>query len=123
MTSPSPTKFPGRHLALAVVGFAAVAAHGQTVPAPGRGELLYTTHCIACHTAEMHWRGNRRTQDWESLKRQVRLWQGNTGLQWDEADIAAVAGYLNDTIYRYPRTAPVGLRQAAVSPDISVVAR
>lgn len=116
----SPTKFPGRHLALAAIGFAALAAHAQAIPAPGRGELLYTTHCIACHTSEMHWRNNRRAHDWESLNAQVRLWQGNTGLQWDEADIAEVAGYLNDTIYRYPRTAPVGLRLSNPPRGISV---
>lgn len=87
------------------MGLAGLAAHAQKAPAPGRGELLYATHCIACHTSQMHWRDNRRAHDWESLRAQVRLWQGNTGLQWDEADIAEVAGYLNDTIYRYPRTA------------------
>lgn len=111
MTSPSlsPTRFAGRCLAPAAIALACLAAHAQTTPVPSRGELLYTTHCIACHTAEMHWRNNRRAHDWESLKAQVRLWQGNTGLQWDEADIAAVAAYLNDSVYRYPRTAPVGL--------------
>jgi mono/diheme cytochrome c family protein len=101
----SPTRFVIRLLVPAAIALAGLAAHAQKAPAPGRGELLYTTHCIACHTSQMHWRDHRRAQDWESLKTQVRLWQGNTGLQWDEADISEVAGYLNDTIYRYPRTA------------------
>ncbi|WP_411881921.1 cytochrome C [Polaromonas sp. YR568] len=85
------------------MALAGPAAQAQTTPVPSRGELLYTTHCIACHTSEMHWRNSRRAHDWESLKTQVRLWQGNSGLRWDEADIAEVAGYLNDTVYRYPR--------------------
>lgn len=87
------------------MGAACLAAQAQTLPATTRGQLLYTTHCITCHTSEMHWRNNRQALDWESLKSQVRLWQGNTGLQWNEADIAEVAGYLNDTIYQYPQTA------------------
>ncbi|WP_411883320.1 cytochrome C [Polaromonas sp. YR568] len=106
MASLSPARFARRCLVPAAMALAALAAHAQTTPAPSRGELLYTTHCIACHTSQMHWRSNRRAHDWESLTLQVRLWQGNTGLRWDEADIAEVAGYLNDTIYRYPRTAP-----------------
>jgi mono/diheme cytochrome c family protein len=109
MPSPSTTAFPGRYLVPAAIALAGLAAHAQTTPVPSRGELLYTTHCIACHTSEMHWRSNRRAHDWDSLKAQVRLWQGNSGLRWDEADISEVAGYLNDTIYQYPRTAPVGL--------------
>ena len=77
-------------------------AHAQAVPSPTRGELLYSTHCIACHTTRMHWRDNKRARDWESLVAQVRQWQGNAALQWGEGDIAEVARYLNDTIYRYP---------------------
>jgi mono/diheme cytochrome c family protein len=121
MTSPSlsPTRFAGRCLVAATMALAGLAAHAQTTTVPGRGELLYTTHCIACHTSEMHWRNNRRARDWESLKAQVLLWQGNTGLQWGEADIAEVAGYLNDTIYRYPRTAPVGLGLSGPAQRIS----
>lgn len=88
----------------AVAGFTAL-AHSQARPAATRGELLYTTHCISCHTTQMHWRNDRQAHDWESLKVQVRRWQGNAGLQWDEADITEVARHLNDSIYRYPQTA------------------
>ena len=27
--------------------------------AQSRGELLYSTHCISCHTSEIHWRDNK----------------------------------------------------------------
>ena len=64
----------------------------------------YTTHCISCHTSQMHWRNDQQAYDWDSLKVQVRRWQGNANLQWGDADIAEVARHLNDTIYHYPQT-------------------
>ena len=78
-----------------------------TVPAAyaqSRGQLLYSTHCIACHTTEMHWRDKKAATDWPSLRFQVRRWQGNAGLGWSEADILEVTRYLNESIYRYPQT-------------------
>ncbi|MES2975870.1 MAG: cytochrome C [Pseudomonadota bacterium] len=77
----------------------------QTAPAESRGQLLYNTHCIACHTTQMHWREGRLASDWGSLKVQVRRWQGNAGLQWGDADIVEVSRHLNDTIYKFPQTA------------------
>jgi mono/diheme cytochrome c family protein len=71
-------------------------------PAPTRGELLYTTHCIACHSTQMHWRDQRLATDWASLQAQVRRWQGVAKLGWTEDDILEVTRHLNDRIYRYP---------------------
>jgi len=106
----------GRLLAIAacmscsVQGFAQV----QEQPSEGRGELLYSTHCRDCHTAEVHWRDKKRATDWNSLKVQVRRWQDNIGLVWEEADIASVARYLNATYYRFPlRTAEGGVPYAS----------
>ena len=45
-------------------------AHAQTA-APSRGQLLYGTHCVECHTTQMHWRAQRLARDWDSLKGQV----------------------------------------------------
>ncbi|MES2634346.1 MAG: hypothetical protein V4669_15345 [Pseudomonadota bacterium] len=75
----------------------------QPVPAESRGQLLYSTHCIACHTAQMHWRNNRAAYDWQSLNVQVRLWQRNAGLQWSDADVVEVSRYLNSAIYKFPQ--------------------
>ena len=86
----------------ALAGFSTLAA-AQAVPNETRGELLYGTHCVACHTKQMHWRNDRQAFDWESLKFQVRRWQGNAGLAWSDADIAEVSRYLNDSIYHYPQ--------------------
>jgi len=96
------TSFKACFTALGVLFGAAVnvpAAHGQS-----RGQLLYSTHCIACHTSEMHWRDKKVATDWTSLRFQVRRWQENAGLGWNEADIQEVTRYLNESIYRYVQT-------------------
>lgn len=77
--------------------------HAQVGPAQSRGELLYSTHCVTCHTTEIHWREEKKAYDWDSLKFQVRRWQGNAGLTWNDADLTEVSRYLNETIYRYPQ--------------------
>jgi mono/diheme cytochrome c family protein len=72
---------------------------------PTRGQLLYETHCIACHSTQMHWRDKRSATDWASLLAQVRQWQAREQLRWADTDIDAVATYLNETIYRLPPAA------------------
>ena len=83
--------------------FAALPLHAQ---APSRGELLYATHCIACHTTEVHWRDRRLATDFASLVAQVGRWQKNTGLDWSSEEVYDVVRYLNSTIYRFPDPAP-----------------
>jgi mono/diheme cytochrome c family protein len=90
---------------LALLATTCAAARAQAVPSPTRGQLLYSTHCIACHSSQMHWREKKLATDWESLKAQVRRWQATADLRWTEGDIAEVARYLNQTIYRYPQSA------------------
>ena len=74
-----------RILRLVIPAMASVAAAAQSTPAPSRGQLLYTTHCVACHNSQMHWRDKRQAADWPGLKVQVRQWQASIGLQWSEA--------------------------------------
>ena len=113
------TKFLGRFMVFAVLAGSGAFSHSQVTPAQTRGGLLYTTHCVACHTTQMHWRNDRQAVDWDSLKAQVRRWQGNAGLQWGESDITEVSRYLNETIYRYPTPADrVGLALRPKSPSI-----
>lgn len=89
--------------------FAAAACPVAAQPADAsRGQLLYATHCVECHTTQMHWRVQRQARDWDSLKAQVRRWQGEARLQWTEQDIEAVARHLNETIYHLPRPEQVG---------------
>ena len=89
-------------VSMAMAGLSTV-AYSQTTPTQSRGDLLYNTHCVACHTTEIHWRNDKQAFDWDSLKFQVRRWQGNAGLAWNDADIAEVSRYLNETIYNYPQ--------------------
>jgi len=90
-------------LACLVVG-AQAAGHAQVAAPSSRGELLYSTHCIACHNREVHWRQQKLATDWASLESQVRRWSGNAGLGWSSEEIGDVTRYLNAVHYRF--TAP-----------------
>lgn len=87
------------------------AAQAQVQAVPNtRGALLYDNHCGACHSEQMHWRAQRRAQDWNTLRALVRQWQGEARLGWNEEDIEAVTRHLNDTIYRFPAPGAVAGR-------------
>lgn len=90
-------------LLLAAAALVSAAAFAQVVPLPdpSRGELLYATHCIACHTSQIHWRDARLAADWASLRALVRRWQAEAGLSWSESDIDDVARHLNARHYRF----------------------
>jgi mono/diheme cytochrome c family protein len=95
----------GLLLGLAPLRAAAVSPKppGTIDPPPAtRGQLLYETHCIACHTTQMHWRDGRIVSDWAGLLVQVRRWQATAKLNWRDEDIEAVARHLNDTVYKLP---------------------
>ncbi|MDO9450141.1 MAG: cytochrome c [Rugosibacter sp.] len=82
--------------------FSNLADAAQPVRDATRGELLYSTHCIACHSAQVHWRNKRLATDWISLRTEVYRWQKFSGLGWGDDDVAAVARYLNALHYHYP---------------------
>jgi mono/diheme cytochrome c family protein len=131
----------GAALSLSVLAIAPSPA--QTVPAPtvnataaealpalndtrttGRGELLYTTHCIACHTTEVHWRNKRAASSWPTLKAQVRRWQDVASLAWGDSDILEVSRYLNETIYHFEQTVdPVSSSGPRLHEPVSMVSR
>lgn len=67
-----------------------------------RGKLLYSLHCVTCHTEQKHWLANKKVSDWPSLVSQVRLWQSISNLKWDNHDIESVARHLNTLYYHYP---------------------
>jgi mono/diheme cytochrome c family protein len=89
-----------------VLFLAALASLAQAEAPPlgnaARGELLYATHCIACHSDQVHWRDKKIATDWPNLQSEVERWQGLSGLRWNPQDIADVARYLNTAYYHYP---------------------
>jgi len=79
-------------------------AHAQPEHGKSRGELLYTTHCNACHTSKIHWREQKLATDWNSLNVQVRRWQASIGLGWGKEEVTDVARYLNTVHYGFSIT-------------------
>lgn len=69
-----------------------------------RGELLYSTHCIACHNTQVHWREKKLVTNWASLKSEVRRWQEISKLGWTNEEIKDVAQHLNIIYYHYPKS-------------------
>ena len=104
MTRPSGKAFMRRRIAAPVLAavLALPAAAAQPKGGTARGELLYTTHCVACHNARVHWRDQRLARDWTGLRAQVRRWQAIQKLRWSDADVDEVARYLNTYYYEFP---------------------
>jgi mono/diheme cytochrome c family protein len=110
----------GRALGAALlVGLPALAI-AQAAPS-SRGQLLYETHCIACHTTQMHWRANRIATDWTRLKALVWRWQAEQQLRWSDADVDEVARHLNERFYGHPLPGPLVSRAGA--PPVRAAAR
>jgi mono/diheme cytochrome c family protein len=93
---------------LAAAACLCAAALAQTGTQATRGELLYSTHCIACHTTQVHWREQKLAWDWATLSQQVRRWADIAGLGWSDEEIVDVARYLNATYYRFEITTVTG---------------
>jgi mono/diheme cytochrome c family protein len=98
-----------RSLLACLAACALPAALAQPAAPAGRGELLYSTHCIACHSREIHWRQKKLATDWASLNAEIRRWAGNAGLGWSEDEIVDVARYLNAVHYRFAAPSVTGL--------------
>ena len=106
----------GPLLLAAPLALAASVAAAQ--PDAGRGRLLYETHCIACHTTQVHWRAKRLAGDWTQLQALVWRWQGEAQLNWSAADVEAVSRHLNETIYKHP----LPVRRAQARADALIAA-
>jgi mono/diheme cytochrome c family protein len=89
---------------------ALAAAQSNAPPPASRGQLLYDTHCIACHNEQVHWRDRKLVKDWPTLVAEVRRWQEAARLGWKEPDIDQVSRYLNETIYKYEAPRATAMR-------------
>lgn len=99
----------GPILALVVLSLGVDPASAQA-----RGYLLYSQHCVECHTAQVHWRDGRLATDWTSLNLQVRRWQSVAFLNWNEEDIQNVTRYLNTRYYDFWPPTEVGVMPVTV---------
>ncbi len=108
-----------RRIAMLIVagGLVAPVATAET-----RGQMLYETHCVACHSVQIHWRAQRLAGDWNGLRGQVQLWQSNASLGWTDQDILEVARHLNQRYYQFPepssrlaKAAPIANRSGSGS--------
>ncbi|HTS23218.1 MAG TPA: hypothetical protein VMN79_15565 [Casimicrobiaceae bacterium] len=92
---------------LAMIAFGSGLACAQNAPGGGAspGEQLYSTHCLSCHSSQVHWRDKRIAKDWPGLVAQVRRWESNVGLGWPDEDILDVARYLNARYYHFAEPA------------------
>lgn len=101
-----------------LVACAAAAAQAQAPAGDARGELLYATHCNACHSTQVHWRAKKLASDYATLVGQVARWQEIGRLGWSAEDVDAVARYLNARYYRFPagEAKPVGAAPEARGP-------
>ncbi|MDP9927947.1 cytochrome c [Variovorax paradoxus] len=106
----APSRAP---LAAVVLIVAALQGSPAQAQAPSRGELLYNTNCIACHSTQMHWRSRRLATDWTSLQEQVRRWQQAASLDWRDEDIVEVARFLNERYYGFTPTTTSGSLSAS----------
>ncbi len=88
---------------LALAAVCAPLAIAEDIPADAqRGQLLYETYCIGCHTTQAHWRDSHIVKSWADLLYQVTRMQSNAGQQWSTAEIIDVAAYLNGVFYKMP---------------------
>ena len=105
----------GRRAAAVILGACILAGAVGATRAESRGELLYATHCIACHTTQVHWRDKKLATDWNSLKLQVRRWQAVAALEWSEEDVLDVTRHLNERFYGFtPASNALGMLMPAV---------
>jgi len=88
--------------ACALLTLASHTAMAQDKAPQARGELLYSTFCVSCHTTQMHWRDKKIARDLPGLRAQVLRWQTNVGQKWDRSDVDEVVNHLNRTFYKFP---------------------
>ncbi|MGB5260221.1 MAG: cytochrome c [Gammaproteobacteria bacterium] len=67
----------------------------------GHGKTLVQQHCTACHKDGVYTRQNRRVTSLEGLHKQVKRCELTLELKWFDDDVNDVAGYLNESFYKF----------------------
>ena len=92
MKNPSNSLLFAILFAIPVSGMAADTSHGKS---------LQQENCMACHDDSVYTRNDRRVTTMEGLTKQVKRCELTLGLQWFDEDVNAVAGYLNESFYKF----------------------
>jgi len=79
-----------RTIAFAALVAATIDARAQE---PLSGQILHDTYCVVYHDSRVYTREVRLARDYREIRAQVRRWQQNIGLKWDDADIERVSNY------------------------------
>ena len=86
-----------RTIAFAVLVAATLDTRAQE-PLPG--QILHDTYCVVCHDSRVYTREERLARDCREIRAEVRRWQQNIGLKWNDADIESVSSYIAAKFYR-----------------------
>ena len=78
-----------------------VTSNPDDKPKKSRGQLLYETHCIACHESGLHIRERRKAKTIADVNQSVARWVNYQKLGWGYDDTQQVADYLNQHFYHY----------------------
>ena len=89
-----------RVIAFAFTFLSALPGQAQQQSNSKIGQLLYESNCLTCHNSQPNWRAHKQANDWDSLTTQVKRWQNNLGMRWDDAQIAQVALYMNRRYFK-----------------------
>ncbi len=65
------------------------------------GKTLQQKNCMTCHDDGIYARDNRKVSTLEGLHKQVKRCELSLGLQWFDDDVNDVAGYLNESFYKF----------------------
>lgn len=69
---------------------------------PLPGQILHDTYCVGCHDSRVYTREGRLARDYREIRSEVRRWQQNIGLKWDDTVIERVSRHLALKYYRLP---------------------
>ncbi|MCD6674084.1 MAG: hypothetical protein LT106_14680 [Burkholderiaceae bacterium] len=66
------------------------------------GAALYESRCTGCHERSVHTRSPRAAGSFDQIRAYVWRWDRYLGGAWQQAEIDAVAQYLNERYYHFP---------------------
>lgn len=81
-----------------ITGLTSLSAHAVDL---ARGKTLHDSACLRCHKPDTYTRPNHIVHSKAELTEQVNRCQTGAGADWNAAQIADVAAYLNATYYKF----------------------